>query len=187
MKINKKDNLIWLDLELTGLDFTKNEILEISTIVTDKFLNIIEKGPSIVIGKQSKDFKKLDPWCQENFIKTGLWEDILNSKNTLEEAEEKTLKFVEKYTNRGESPLCGNSIGQDRKVLARCMPKLDAHLNYRSIDVSTLKILSGLWASNLPKYIKNKAHRATDDILNSIKELKYYRENFLKIDNDMLD
>jgi len=183
----KKDNLIWLDLEFTGLDFTKNEILEISTVVTDKFLNIIEMGPSVVIGKKQEDFKNLDSWCQKNFLKTGLWESVLESKFTVEEAEQKTLEFIKKYTEKGKSPLCGNSIGQDRKVLTREMPNLEEYLHYRSIDVSTLKILSGLWAPNLPKYTKKKGHRATDDILNSIKELKYYREHFLKINDDMLN
>tara|TARA_Y100000310_G_scaffold341533_1_gene440972 strand:+ start:2126 stop:2677 length:552 start_codon:yes stop_codon:yes gene_type:complete len=177
-------NLIWLDLELTGLNFDTGTIVEIATIATDKDLNILAEGPDLVIHHDEEIIKCMDEWCHINFETTGLTEEIRNSKISLSCAEEKTLEFVRKFTEPEKSPLCGNSIHNDRRILYRVMPELDNHFHYRNVDVSTIKELSRRWKPEMLKEVeklKKYRHRAKDDIVESIAELKYYRENFFKV------
>lgn len=181
--MNKKDNLIWMDLEFSGLDFKNNTILEIATIATDKDLNILEEGPSITIGYTKQELDEILKdclWCQENFKMSGLEEKILSSKATLKGAEKETIEFIERFIERGQSPLCGNSIWQDRRVLTKDMPDLESFFHYRNIDVSSIKEVVKRWYEESAEPQKQKTHRALDDIKESIEELKFYRNNFFR-------
>jgi len=181
MTIKKNnDNLIWIDLEFSGLDFKTNTILEIATIVTDKNLNILAIGPNIAIKTSKKILDNMDKWNKKHHKDSGLIEKCLNSNISLEEAEQKTLNFLKKYVDEFTSPLCGNSIGQDRRMLYKNMSTLEKFFHYRVIDVSTLKELAKRWAPNLEPFKKKETHTALSDIKESIEELKYLRKNFIK-------
>jgi len=173
-------NLLWLDLEMTGLDPVKQTIIEIATLITDANLNVIAEGPAIEICQNQKTLDNMEEWSKKNHKKSGLLEKVQQSKITLQEAEEKSLTFISQYCLPKKSPLCGNSIGHDRRFLERYMPKLFAYLHYRNIDVSTIKELVQRWYSKkgptLPK--KKTKHLALDDIYESIDELKFYREHY---------
>lgn len=172
--------LVWMDLEMTGLDPDRDLIIEMATLVTDADLNVVAEGPEIVIRQDAALFDKMDDWNKEHHTKSGLWEKVVNSSVELAEAEKATLAFVQKHTGVRESPLCGNSIWQDRRFLARHMPGLEAHLHYRLVDVSTIKELASRWYPTT-KFVKKKgAHRALDDIRESIDELRFYRANVFK-------
>ena len=141
--MNKSKNLIWVDTELTGLDWSKNKIMEIAVVVTDENLNILDDGLDLVIHQDEETLKNMDPWCVENFGKSGLTEKIRQSKISTEEAEKRILEYLEKWTEKGQNPICGNSVGQDRKVLFREMPKFESEwASYRTIDVSSIKELA---------------------------------------------
>lgn len=170
-------NLIWIDLEMTGLDTMNDEIIEIATIVTDKQLNILAEGPMIAVHQPQSRLDQMDDWNQKQHAKSGLIQRVLDSKYTLAEAESRTLAFLENYVSRGASPMCGNSICQDRRFLARQMPALEAYFHYRNLDVSTLKELVKRWyPAGEFAYEKESQHLALADIRDSIDELKHYRE-----------
>ena len=171
------DNLVWIDCEFTGLDPNENRIIEIATIVTDSQLNIIAEGPCIVIKQSDELLDSMDEWNTTHHTQSGLVDKVKSSQIDDGEAERMTLEFVEKYTESGKSPLCGNTISQDRRFLRRYMPKLHEHFHYRSIDVSTIKELAKLWNPELETLWKNGGHRALDDIRESVAELAYYREH----------
>lgn len=179
---DKKNNLIWLDLEMTGLNPHKDRIIEIATIVTDADLNVLAHGPELVINQSEKILKEMDEWNTSHHTSSGLYEKVLHSTVTEEEAEIRTLDFLLKYVEPGYSPMCGNSIYQDRRFLNLYMPKLEAFFHYRNLDVSSLKILAKSWAPNIfAQLIKESNHRAMDDIIGSIDELRFYREHIMKI------
>jgi oligoribonuclease len=173
--------LVWLDLETTGLDDRTGTILEIATIVTDKELTVIEEGPNLVIQQPDDVLAGMDPWCVEQHGSSGLTEASRRSSVSMPEAEEATLTFVRKHCLRGRAPLCGNSIGFDRRFIFHHMPRLNSYLNYRNVDVSTLKELAERWyEGDIRKPDKESNHRALDDIRESIEELKRYRNAFFK-------
>ncbi|UCF10737.1 MAG: oligoribonuclease [Candidatus Bipolaricaulota bacterium] len=168
--------LVWLDLETTGIDDRTSVILEIATIITDKELAIVAEGPDLVIHQPDRILASMVPWCIEQHGKSGLTEASRRSKVSLAEAEEKTLAFVRSHCLRGRAPLCGNSIGFDRRFLLHHMPTLNDYLHYRNVDVSSVKELVARWYQQPPETIeKESAHRALDDIRESIEELRLYR------------
>jgi oligoribonuclease len=174
--------MIWMDLEMTGLDPERDTIIEIATLVTDTELNVVEEGPEIIIHQDPSWFEKMDDWNKEHHTKSGLWEKVVSSKISLEQAEKDTLAFIQKHSKTRESPLCGNSVWQDRRFLAKYMAGIDAHLHYRLVDVSTVKELAVRWYPGVKYDKKKNAHRAMDDIRESLEELKFYRDKcFVKV------
>jgi len=168
-------------MEMTGLDPDTNAVIEIATIVTDSELNVVATGPQLVIKQDQSWFKKMDKWNQDHHSKSGLWDAVLKSDVTLQEAEAQTLKFVKKYVKERESPVCGNSVWQDRRFLRRYMPKFDNYMHYRIVDVSSFKETILRWYPNAERFPEKASnHRALDDILESIAELKFYRAGFFK-------
>lgn len=177
-----KNNLIWIDLEMTGLDTFNDYIIEIATVVTDAQLNVLAEGPIFAIHQQDAILDSMDEWNTRQHGKSGLTERVKNSLVTEHEAEQKTLEFLRKYVPAGVSPMCGNSICQDRRFLARCMPELEAFFHYRNLDVSSLKELARRWAPKVEKSFKKSAsHLAMDDVKDSIRELEHYRDLFIKL------
>ncbi|MDH4071911.1 MAG: oligoribonuclease [Gammaproteobacteria bacterium] len=176
----REANLIWIDLEMTGLDSTADQIIEIATIVTDENLNEIAAGPDLVIRQSRAVMEAMDDWNRRQHGESGLTERVLASRMSGREAEVLTLKFLRTHVKAGKSPMCGNSICQDRRFLARLMPELEAYFHYRNLDVSTLKILAQRWAPKVAAgFVKESSHRALEDIRDSISELKHYRANLL--------
>ncbi len=177
-----KNNLIWIDLEMTGLDTVNDTIIEIATVVTDKDLNKLAEGPVIAIHQSNETLEAMDEWNQSHHGSSGLIKRVQESTYTAQQAEAETIRFLEDYVPKGASPMCGNSICQDRRFLAREMPELEDFFHYRNLDVSTLKELTARWKPEvLNKYTKKGAHLALDDILESIEELQFYREHILSI------
>lgn len=175
-------NLIWLDLEMTGLNPNKDLVIEIATIVTDAELNILAEGPSIAINQPQSALDAMDDWNQEHHSGSGLIERVLNSSYTEDSATDETISFLQGYVSSGKSPMCGNSICQDRRFLARYMPRLESYFHYRNLDVSTIKELVARWQPELMSGFKKKgSHIAMDDIRDSIAELAYYREHCFTI------
>ncbi len=174
-------NLIWIDLEMTGLDPEKHVIIEMATIVTDSQLNILAEGPTLAIHQSEALMGMMDEWCTNQHGQSGLTERVRKSVITDLEAEQQTISFLKQYVPRGVSPMCGNSIGQDRRFLVRYMPELEQFFNYRNIDVTTLKELAKRWKPEALEGFKKKgSHLALDDIRDSIGELKHYRKTFIK-------
>jgi len=169
--------LIWLDLEMTGLDPLSDRILEIALVVTDIDLNLVDDGLEYVIHQNDDVLEEMNDWCKEHHGESGLVEKVKASTLTIEEAEAKTMVYLQKYIKEGDAPLCGNSIHQDRNFLAAYMPRVNNFFHYRNIDVSSLKELSYRWYPNTPKFQKENKHTALEDVYESIGELKYYREN----------
>jgi len=175
-----KNNLIWIDLEMTGLDTVNDHIIEIATIVTDSELNILAEGPMLAVHQPKSVMGGMDEWNTTQHEKSGLTQRVLDSDITLAEAETQTLNFLEEWVPRKASPMCGNTICQDRRFLAREMQTLEAYFHYRHIDVSTIKELSRRWYSADQAYEKQGSHLAMDDIRDSIKELQHYRQHFFR-------
>lgn len=172
------EHLIWIDLEMTGLMPDTDQIIEIATVVTDKNLNVIAEGPEIVIHQPDEVLARMDSWNQRQHSSSGLITRVRNSRMTLAEAEHQTLLFLSMNVLPGASPMCGNSICQDRRFLARLMPELERFFHYRNLDVSTLKELARRWMpSILGGFKKQSAHLARADIDESISELRHYREH----------
>ncbi len=177
-----KNNLIWIDLEMTGLDPFNDTIIEIATVVTDKDLNKLAEGPVIAIHQSDETLDAMDDWNQSHHGSSGLIKRIKESKVTMAEAEAETIKFLEQYVPKGASPMCGNSICQDRRFMAREMVELEDFFHYRNLDVSTLKELAARWKPEvLDQHVKKGAHLALNDVLESIEELQFLRKAILSI------
>ena len=180
---NLTGNLIWIDLEMTGLDTANDSIIEIATIVTDKNLHELAEGPVITIRQAHSTMDAMDDWNTRQHGESGLTERVLKSDVSMQAAERRTIEFLGDWVASGSSPICGNSICQDRRFLAREMPELERYFHYRNLDVSTLKILAQLWAPDLANgFSKESSHRALSDIRDSIAELLWYRDHLLDQD-----
>ncbi len=177
--IQSPDNLIWLDLEMTGLDTDNDYIIEIATIITDNQLNILEEGPVIAIHQDDTILQTMDEWNTKQHAKSGLIDRVRNSRYTTADAERMTLAFVEKFVPAKISPMCGNSICQDRRFLHRLMPQLEQYFHYRNLDVSTIKELVKRWYPGKEQYEKESTHIALEDVRNSINELRFYQEKYI--------
>lgn len=167
--------LVWIDMEMSGLDPSGCRILEIATVITDGRLEILAEGPDLVVHQPDAVLDAMDEWCTRHHGESGLTDQVRASSVSEAEAEHQTLEFLARFTQAGTSPLCGNSVHQDRRFIARYMPKLDAFLHYRLVDVSTLKELQRRWYPELKAPSKHETHRALDDIRESIEELRFYR------------
>lgn len=174
-----RNNLIWIDLEMTGLDPDKDRIIEIATLVTDAQLQVIAEGPNLVIHQSDELLNGMDEWNTSHHGASGLTAKVRESQISEAAAEEQTLAFLSQYVAEGASPMCGNSICQDRRFLWRYMPRLEAFFHYRHIDVSTLKELRKRWQPDAEKFDKESNHRALEDIHDSIAELQFYRDKFI--------
>ena len=180
--MDKTQNLIWIDLEMTGLDTINDHIIEIATVVTDANLNVLAEGPVLAIHQPDEVLAAMDEWNTRQHGQSGLTKRVQDTCITAEEAERLTLEFLDKHVAKGASPMCGNSICQDRRFMAREMPALEAYFYYRNLDVSSVKELARRWRPDLSAGLKKSAtHLALDDIYDSIAELSYYREHFLRL------
>ena len=176
------NNLIWIDLEMTGLEPETDVIIEMATIVTDSQLNILAQGPVIAVHQSDELLAGMDEWNTRTHGQSGLTQRVRESTIGPAEAEAMTIAFLEQWVPKGTSPICGNSIGQDRRFLCKYMQNLEAYFHYRSLDVSTLKILAGMWAPQVKEsFQKRGTHQALDDIRESIAELQHYRQHLLKV------
>ncbi|MDV3502969.1 oligoribonuclease [Marinobacter sp. M-5] len=177
-----ENNLVWIDLEMTGLDPEKEKIIEMATIVTDSELNLVAEGPVIAIHQPDSLLDAMDEWCTRTHGQSGLTQRVKDSKISEREAELATIEFLKQYVAPGKSPLCGNSIGQDRRFLVKYMPELEDFFHYRNLDVSTIKELARRWRPDVLAGVKKKgSHLALDDIRDSIDELRHYRATFFKL------
>lgn len=175
------DNLIWIDLEMTGLNPDQDVIIEIATIITDSQLKVLAEGPAIAVKQPDALLDGMDEWNTRQHNQSGLVQRVKDSVVSVQEAEQMTLEFVSKWVPAGRSPMCGNSICQDRRFLYRGMPNLEQFFHYRNLDVSTLKELAARWAPAVRDgFQKESSHLAMDDIRDSIAELRHYREHFIK-------
>ncbi len=178
----KADNLVWIDLEMTGLDTQSDRIIEIATIVTDASLTVLAEGPVLAVHQPDAVLQGMDEWNRTTHTASGLVKRVRDSRLTANDVETQTLAFLRLYSEPGASPMCGNSICQDRRFLAREMPALEKFFHYRNLDVSTLKELARRWAPQvLDGVSKSSTHLALDDIRESIKELEHYRRHFLRV------
>lgn len=178
----QQENLIWLDLEMTGLDPDNDLIIEIATVITDKYLNVLATGPVMAIHQSDTVLAAMDDWNQEHHGQSGLIERVKASTINERDAMQQTLEFIQQWVPAGVSPMCGNSIGQDRRFLYRYMRPLEEYFHYRNLDVSTLKELAKRWApAILDSFHKTESHQALEDVFESIGELKHYREHFIKV------
>jgi oligoribonuclease len=175
------NNLIWIDMEMTGLQPDADRVIEIAMLVTDPQLNVLATGPVLVVHQPDEVLHAMDTWNKSTHAKTGLIERVRASSLTEADAERQALEFVSSHVPANVSPMCGNSICQDRRFLARWMPRLEAHFHYRNLDVSTLKELVRRWKPELKSFSKEGKHEALPDILESIEELKFYRKNVMTI------
>ena len=176
------DNLIWIDLEMTGLNPDQDVIIEIATIITDSQLNVLAEGPAIAVKQPDALLDGMDEWNTRQHNQSGLVQRVKDSTISVEEAEQMTLDFLDQWVPAGRSPMCGNSICQDRRFLYRGMPNLERFFHYRNLDVSTLKELAARWAPAVRDgFQKESSHLAMDDIRDSIAELQHYRKHFIKV------
>lgn len=175
-KTGQEHRLIWIDLEMTGLDTDRDSILEIATVVTDAQLQVLAEGPELAIAHPLERLQAMDEWNRHQHGKSGLWKRVLEQGVAMEEAETRTLEFLARWVAPNTSPICGNSICQDRRFLHRCMPRLEKYFHYRNLDVSTIKELARRWAPDvLAGLSKDSKHTALSDVMDSIAELKHYR------------
>lgn len=182
MAFNKETNLVWIDLEMTGLNPDSDSIIEIATIVTDAHLNVLAEGPVFAIHQRDTVLNAMDEWNTKQHGGSGLVERVRRSTITEADAEAQTIEFLSRFVDPRKSPMCGNSICQDRRFLYRCMPKLEEFFHYRNLDVSTVKELARRWYPDLLlQFKKQSSHLALDDIRDSIAELRYYREYFFRM------
>jgi len=175
------NNLVWVDMEMTGLQPDSDRVIEIAVLVTDAQLNVVAAGPVLVVHQPDEVLDAMDAWNKSTHAKTGLIERVRASSLTEADVERQALEFLAAHVPANVSPLCGNSICQDRRFLARWMPRLEAHFHYRNLDVSTLKELVRRWKPELKGFSKEGKHEALADILESIEELKFYRKNVMTI------
>jgi oligoribonuclease len=175
------NNLIWLDMEMTGLQPDSDRVIELALLVTDPQLDIVATGPVLVVHQPDEVLDAMDSWNKSTHAKTGLIERVRASTLSEADAEHQALEFIAAHVPRNSSPMCGNSICQDRRFLARWMPRLEAHFHYRNLDVSTLKELVRRWKPELKGFSKEGKHEALADILESLEELKFYRKNVMTI------
>ena len=174
--------LIWIDLEMSGLDTETDCILEVATIITDSALNILAEGPVLAVHQLASVLENMDEWNTRTHSETGLTERVRASVLGEIDVERQTLEFIQRYVPKGRSPMCGNSVCQDRRFLARCMPELEAWFHYRNLDVSTLKELARRWRPDVYNgLVKKNTHKALDDVRESIEELKHYRTQLLRL------
>jgi len=179
---SRSNNLIWIDLEMTGLNPEHDTIIEIATLVTDADLNLIEQGPSLAVHQSDAALEAMDEWCTRQHGQSGLTQRVRESTITEREAELRTLAFLQRHVDQGSSPMCGNSIGQDRRFLNKYMPELEAFFHYRNLDVSTLKELARRWKPEVLAGVKKQgSHLALEDIQDSINELRHYRQHFIQL------
>jgi oligoribonuclease len=179
---SRSTNLIWIDLEMTGLEPDHDTIIEIATIVTDANLNLIAEGPSLAVHQSDAALEAMDEWCTRQHGQSGLTQRVRESVLGERDAELQTLEFLRRHVDQGASPMCGNSIGQDRRFLNKYMPELEAFFHYRNLDVSTLKELARRWKPEVLESVRKKgSHLALDDIHDSIAELRHYREHFIRL------
>lgn len=182
--MSKSDNLVWMDMEMSGLNPDVDRILEIATVVTDSDLEVIAEGPVVTIFQEDEILNAMDEWNADNHTKTGLIDRIRKEGVSEAEAESTTIEFLSKHVEDGQSPLCGNTIGQDRRFLVKFMPNLEQFLHYRNLDVSTVKELARRWRPDIHDRIQKKAsHRAMEDIKESIEELRCYRDRFFRMNS----
>jgi len=177
MAAENKKRLIWIDLEMTGLDTTNDSIIEIATIVTDGELEVLAEGPVCAIQQSEDVLKAMDKWNRSHHTDSGLWQRVVHSPYSMRAAELANIDFLRGWVEKGASPMCGNSICQDRRFLHRLMPELESWFHYRNLDVSTLKVLANHWMpAGLKEFEKENRHEALADIRESIAELRYYRQ-----------
>ena len=177
--LQSRDNLIWIDLEMTGLDPDKEKIIEIATLITDSNLNVISEGPNLIISQPKEVLDEMDDWNQNQHGSTGLIDEVMKSDITEQVAEIETLEFVSKYVGEKASPMCGNTVSHDRRFLLKYMPRLEAYFNYRHIDVSSFKEVAVRWMNEAQTYEKKGSHRALGDIKESVEELRFYKKLFM--------
>ena len=181
------DRLIWIDLEMTGLDTDRDSILEIATVVTDSRLNVLSEGPEFAIAHPVAMLEAMDDWNRNQHGKSGLWKRVVESQVTLGQAEAQTVAFLNEWVPAGASPMCGNSICQDRRFLHRLMPRLEKYFHYRNLDVSTLKELARRWAPQVLEGVrKQSSHTALSDVRDSIEELRHYRRHMAALAGEAL-
>jgi len=181
--MSNADHLIWVDLEMTGLEPDHDTIIEIATIVTDSDLNVIAEGPVFAVHQSAARMEGMDDWNTNQHGGSGLTQRVLDSEITMQQAEAETIAWLEQYVAAGKSPMCGNSIGQDRRFMVKYMPKLEAFFHYRNLDVSSVKELARRWRPDVLAGVKKSgSHLAMDDIRDSIAELQHYRETFFRLD-----
>lgn len=176
------DRLIWIDLEMTGLDTERDSIIEIATVVTDAQLNVLAEGPELAISHPLQTLEAMDEWNRNQHRRSGLWQRVLDSQVSIEQAEAQTVAFLAQWVKAGVSPMCGNSICQDRRFMHRLMPRLERYFHYRNLDVSTLKELARRWAPEIAAGVaKQSSHTALSDVHDSIDELRHYRKHMVAL------
>lgn len=177
----KSTNIIWIDCEMTGLDTTSDHLIEIATVITDPNLEVLAEGPVVAIHQSDDILAGMDEWNQRQHKRSGLIERVRESEYSVADAEQMTLQFVQQYVREGCSPMAGNTICQDRRFLARCMPHLERYFHYRNLDVTALKLCVEMWSPDLMRGVKKSMqHLALQDIHDSIEELRFYRQHFLR-------
>ena len=177
--LKSRDNLVWIDLEMTGLDPETEKIIEVATLVTDADLNLIAEGPNLIISQSKELLDSMDEWNQNQHGSSGLIQEVIKSDLTEQIAEIETLDFISKYVGEKASPMCGNTVSHDRRFLSKYMPRLEAYFNYRHIDVSSFKEVAVRWMNEAQVYEKKGSHRALGDIKESVEELRFYKKLFM--------